>query len=38
MVGIEGKYISVKRGSLKDSSLSFHIDPSMDLSLQASGN
>lgn len=34
MVGIEGKHISVKRGRLKDTSLSFQIDPSMDLSLQ----
>ncbi|MCO5570182.1 hypothetical protein L7F22_023900 [Adiantum nelumboides] len=34
MVGIEGKYITLKKGKSKESTLSFQIDPSMDLSLQ----
>lgn len=34
MVGIEGKYISVRRGKLKEDLVGFQLDPSMDLSLQ----
>ncbi|KAJ7516840.1 hypothetical protein O6H91_21G000900 [Diphasiastrum complanatum] len=33
MVGIEGKYIHVKQGRLKDTSMVFQMDSSMDLSL-----
>ncbi|KAG9141487.1 hypothetical protein Leryth_001920 [Lithospermum erythrorhizon] len=34
MVGIEGQYISVKRGSRKEDAFSFQVDASMDLTLQ----
>ncbi|KAL8171878.1 hypothetical protein V2J09_023682 [Rumex salicifolius] len=34
MVGIEGRYISIKRGNGKNAGFSFQVDPSMDLALQ----
>uniref|UniRef100_M4CQB7 Gamma-tubulin complex component n=1 Tax=Brassica campestris TaxID=3711 RepID=M4CQB7_BRACM len=36
MVGIEGRYISIKRVHGKEESIAFQVDPSMDLALQAS--
>ena len=36
LVGIEGRYISIKRFHGKEDSLAFQVDPSMDLALQAS--
>uniref|UniRef100_A0A0D3EES8 Gamma-tubulin complex component n=1 Tax=Brassica oleracea var. oleracea TaxID=109376 RepID=A0A0D3EES8_BRAOL len=35
LVGIEGRYISIKRFHGKEDSLAFQVDPSMDLALQA---
>lgn len=34
LVGIEGRYISIKRVRGKDGHVVFQIDPSMDLALQ----
>ncbi|KAJ7965253.1 Gamma-tubulin complex component [Quillaja saponaria] len=34
MVGIEGRYILIKRVRGKDNDITFHVDPSMDLALQ----
>lgn len=38
LVGIEGRYISIRRrvhaNDTNDFSISFHVDPSMDLALQ----
>lgn len=34
MVGIEGRYITLKRGSGKNAGFYFQVDPSMDLALQ----
>lgn len=36
LVGIEGRYISIKRFHGKEDSIAFQVDPSMDLALQAS--
>lgn len=36
LVGIEGRYISIKRFHGKEESVAFQVDPSMDLALQAS--
>ncbi|KAG5376690.1 hypothetical protein IGI04_041286 [Brassica rapa subsp. trilocularis] len=35
LVGIEGRYISIKRFHGKEDSIAFQVDPSMDLALQA---
>ncbi|XP_013616815.1 PREDICTED: gamma-tubulin complex component 2-like [Brassica oleracea var. oleracea] len=37
LVGVEGRYISIKRFPGKDDSIALQVDPSMDLALQASG-
>lgn len=34
MAGIDGRYISIRRGSKKEDGFSFQVDPSMDLILQ----
>lgn len=38
LVGIEGRYISIKRFHGKEESVTFQVDPSMDLALQASSS
>lgn len=35
LVGIDGRYISIRRVQGKDDSVSFQVDASMDLALQA---
>ncbi|KAJ0231484.1 hypothetical protein HA466_0299030 [Hirschfeldia incana] len=37
LVGVEGRYVSIKRFPGKEDSTAFQVDPPMDLALQASG-